>query len=220
MAAEAVLHGVQHREARAPWIRDIGVGDAVTRLFVLACLLTISLCEANAQNYTISVDGEQFTKRFVGKPPGGDKLIEYVREAESFEKWTKLIGFRYQQLPRIQNDPIKFVSTVAQLVKASNPDAQARIIINDEKEEALLDFVTWPPDGSYIEFNVFRYARSTDGNAVVSLQLAYPSQTDRPKKSISLSDCVSLGSIRRLHSTWRSSMLKLHNSCRRHNPAL
>ena len=40
-------------------------------------------------------------------------------------------------------------------------------------DQVLIDFLTWPPDGRFMEFNVFRLARSADGKAVVSLQLAY-----------------------------------------------
>ena len=117
------------------------------RLLALAAVLLSLLQFAGAQEIAVSIDGEPFSKKFIGRPPIGDKLVEFVRESESFDKWTKLVGFRYQQLSRIENDPTK--------------------------AEAMIDFLTWPPDRAYMEFNVFRYAKSTDGKAVVSLQLAY-----------------------------------------------
>jgi hypothetical protein len=135
-------------------------------------LLLFTIHGAIAQE-VITLDGEPFTKKFVGSPPNGDKLLEFVRKSESFEKWTKLIGYRYQQLPKIGNDPRKSAAAMAQIVKAANPQAQSRVIVNEKTNEALIDFLTWPPDGKYMEFNVFRYAKSVDGNAVVSLQLAY-----------------------------------------------
>src|SRR5262245_47559907 len=139
----------------------------------LLLLLLFGIQFALAQGFVVSVDGEPFTKKFVGKPPGGDKLLEFVRESESFDKWTKLVGFRYQQLPALGNDPVKIAFALAQQVKASNPKAQSSVITNKDRTEAIVDFVTWPPDGKFMEFNVFRYVRSQDGKAVVSLQLAH-----------------------------------------------
>jgi hypothetical protein len=178
MTPNHALHRTGHQRRYACWCpagegRRYALGDAVIRMLVVAFFLTISICGAIAQDHAILVDGEAFTKKSVGKPPGGDRLVEYIREDESFEKWTKLVGFRYQQLPRIQNDPTKLAPAMAKIVKASNPRAQTRVIVNREKGEAVVDFLTWPSDGSYMEFNVFRYVRSADGNGIVSLQLAH-----------------------------------------------
>ena len=143
------------------------------RILTLLLLLLLGNPSALAQEFVVSIDGEPFTRRFVGNPPRGDKLVEFVRESESFERWTKLVGFRYQQMPHLENDPVKVALALAQKVKASNPKAQSSAIANKDNTEAIVDFVTWPPDGTFMEFNVFRYVRSEDGNAVVSLQLAH-----------------------------------------------
>lgn len=126
-----------------------------------------------AQTNAVTFDGEPFTKQFVGAPGGGDKLVEFVREAESFERWTKLIGFRYQQLPQLNNDPAQMARAMAQLVKRVNPGAQTSVVANDQTGEAILDFLTWPPNQAFMEFNVFRFARRQDGRAVVSAQFAH-----------------------------------------------
>lgn len=139
---------------------------------ILLLLLFVGQC-AVARESTPILDGEPFTKRFVGTPSNGDKLLEFVRERESFEEWTKLIGYRYQQLPGIENDPRKMAVGMARAVKAANPQAQARVAVNERTGEVLIDFLIRPPDGRFMEFNVFRLARSADGKGVVSLQLAY-----------------------------------------------
>jgi len=138
---------------------------------ILAALAVLPA--AFAQSATITFDGEAYIKKFVGMPPGRDKLVEYVRRSESFENWTRLIGFRYQPLPQIGNDPVKFAQGMAQSVKTVNPQAQTKIIVSEDKAEAILDFLTWPPNGAFMEFNVFRYARSKDGNGIVSVQFAH-----------------------------------------------
>lgn len=126
-----------------------------------------------AQDIAISFDNEQFTKKFVGKPPNGDMLQEFIREDETFDNWTKLVGFRYQQLPGLGNDPKKAALSMDRILKVSNPKTHSMIIVNEQTSEAIIDFLTWPKDGAYMEFNVFRYAKSIDGKAVISLQLAH-----------------------------------------------
>lgn len=142
-------------------------------LSYLTLLLVISFQPAIAQDITISVDGEPFTNKFVGAPLNGDKLQEFVREGETFDKWTKLVGFRYQQLPGLGNDPKKVAISMDQVLKMTNQKARSKIIFNEQSSEAMIDFLTWPKDGEYMEFNIFRYIKSTDGKAIVSLQLAY-----------------------------------------------
>lgn len=137
-------------------------------LFFAFCLVQAAV----AQDSSIQLDGELFSKQSIGNPPNGDKLREYVRETESFERWTKLIGIRYQQLPGVGNDPKRVVQGMAQLVKEANPRSNSSIIANEKTSEAIIDFLTWPPTAEYIEFNVFRYVKSSDGNGVISLQFA------------------------------------------------
>src|SRR4030095_12597590 len=103
----------------------------------LPLLLSFRVQVALAQ--VISVDGERFTKKFVGKPPGGDKLLEFVRENESFEQWTQLVGSRSQQFRGLVNDPVQMAFALAQKVKASNPKAQSSVITNKDKTEAIVD---------------------------------------------------------------------------------
>jgi hypothetical protein len=149
----------------------------------LLLLLAFHQC-VFAQENEITLDGESFTKKFVGAPPNGDKLIEFVRENETFENWTKLIGYRYQHLPLIDNDPTKAAVGMAQILKNINPAAQSNIIVSKEKNEAIIDFLTWPADQSYMEFNIFRYAKSEDSKGVVSLQLAYRFKPDNSPETI------------------------------------
>ena len=146
---------------------------SIRRLLALVCILHLCIPYAVAQDSAVTFDGEEFTKKFIGKPRNADKLTEYVRATESFENWTKLIGFRYQQLPGIQNDPKKAANGMGQVLKARNPNTPVRVIENDPVSEALIDFVMLNPDGETMEFNIWRFAKSTDGQGVISLQVAY-----------------------------------------------
>jgi hypothetical protein len=142
----------------------------IARRFLL--LLAFLTLPAMAQEPVI-IDGEAFTRKFVGNPPNGDKLLEFVREGESFGKWTRLVAYRYQKLPAADNDPKRVASLTAQSVKARHPESGSRVIVNEKTGEALVDFLIRSPDGEFMEFNVFRYVRSPDGGAVVSLQMAH-----------------------------------------------
>ncbi len=165
-------------------VRETQVRLILVLLAVVLAFRTPALLAAEH----VTIDGETFSRKFVGGPPNGEKLIEFVRESESFDKWTRLVGYRYQHFGSVDNDPLKVAQGVAQVVKSSHPEARTSIIANPKSNEALLDFLILSPDKMFMEFNVFRYARSLDGSAVVSLQLAYrfddvsPEGTERFKK--------------------------------------
>lgn len=149
-----------------------------------ALLLSIFLTSVTfAAELMPTLDGELFTNQFVGKPPNGDRLLEFVRPTESFDNWTKLVGYRYQHLPALGNDPIKYALAMERLVKQTNPQAPVKIIRNEQSGEAIVDFITWPRDQSYMELNVFRFWKSKDGNAVVSVQLANKFVASKPEWS-------------------------------------
>lgn len=80
------------------------------------------------------------------------------------------IGF--QRLPGLSNDPIKYAFALEQAIKQQYPAAPVKVSKDEQSNEAILDFVTWPKDQSYMELDVFRFGKSKDGNAAVSIQLA------------------------------------------------
>ena len=56
-------------------------------------------------------------------------------------------------------------------LKQQNPDAPSAIIRSPSTGEVIVDFVTWPPDRAFTEFNLFRYGKR-DGGGVVAQQYA------------------------------------------------
>jgi len=144
----------------------------VYRLAIAICfaLFLTATQEAASQSAEITLDGESFTSKFTANPPNGNKIIELVRDQETITNWTKLIGFRYNQMPEINNDPLTAAVRLSQLLKSMNLGS----LVTEKKEsgEAMIDFITRANNGS-LEFNVFRYAKSKDNKAVVSLQFSY-----------------------------------------------
>ena len=120
------------------------------RSIAAALFLFVSLLAQGAGSGALfAVDGEVFTRKFVGAPPNQDQLIEYVREAESFDSWTRLIGLRYQRLPGVGNEPKQAAAVLAQVVKSKDPQSQSRVIVNEQTNEALIDFLMRSPDGEF-----------------------------------------------------------------------
>lgn len=140
----------------------------ITIILLASCFANIAM----AQDASIKLDGEIYIEKFTANPPNGQKLMEFFRKSETPEKWTRLVGVRYQELPALGNEPEKVAQSMGQIVKATNPKANYRIIVNEQSAEAVINFLTWPPSGEYLEFNVFRYVKSSDGKGVVSLQFA------------------------------------------------
>ena len=142
------------------------------RLFIaISFAIAFALAHgAAAQSPEVTLDGESFTNKFVANPPNGNKLIEFVRGSETFDNWTKLVGFRYQQMPGADNDPSKVAIGMSAILKARG--LMSAVTENKKLSEAMIDFITKAKSGVH-EFNIFRYARSNDGKAVVSLQFAY-----------------------------------------------
>ncbi|MBK9447190.1 MAG: hypothetical protein IPO00_14610 [Betaproteobacteria bacterium] len=162
----------------------LGIQEIFMLRLFQTLLFSIFLTQiAFAAELTPTLDGESFTNQFVGKQPNGDKLLEFVRPTESFNNWTKLVGYRYQQLPALSNDPMKYALAMERLVKQTNPQAAVKISRNEQSGEAIVDFLTWPQDQSYMELNVFRFWKSKDGNAVVSVQLANKFVAPKPERS-------------------------------------
>lgn len=140
----------------------------LTSLFLFAALFQRAL----AGDLIPIVDSNALTKNAVTKLANGDILIEFIRAEESFENWTTLAAYRYQRLPGLSNDPNRYALAMQQVIKQANPAAPVKVSNDDHPDEAMLDFLTWPVDQSYVELDVFRFVRSRDGAGVVSLQLA------------------------------------------------
>jgi hypothetical protein len=101
----------------------------------------------------------------------GNRMVQFVREPETLENWTRSIAFyRYTT---IGNDPTRAAVELRDSVNAANPDAQARMIVHSVTRDAVVDFLTRPRDGRYLEFNVMRYAKDSGGNGLVALRFAH-----------------------------------------------
>lgn len=123
----------------------------------------------------IKFDNEIYTSRFESRAPF-ENFVEYARPQEDIKAWTKLMSVRYY--PHMK-DPEQAVIKFAKLLKMQNPKAQFQVMTKEDKSEALIDFMTWPTADKtgnvpYMEFNVFRYRKTSLNNpGLVAYQFAY-----------------------------------------------
>jgi hypothetical protein len=134
-----------------------------------------------AQPATFRFDGEDYAQQFVGAPPHGDRVMEFVRPTENLNNWTRLVGLRYQPMPFLGNDPVAAALRLEQVVMKANPQARTHVMSNEAKTDATIDFLTWTDGQDIMEFNVFRYVKSPDGRGLVSLQVAHRFHSGQPQ---------------------------------------
>ena len=131
-------------------------------------------------NPPIQFGGE--TLNFASKAGNADgtAVIEYLPAGQNLEKWTKLAAvWTYAEI----NEPQRLAGAILDDLNKKGPDAAAHKNDSQNPDEAVIDFLAWPDDKSYVEFNVWKF-RKREGGGVVGEQYAVRDYTD-PKKFVS-----------------------------------
>jgi hypothetical protein len=89
-----------------------------------------------------------------------ESIQEFIPKDETIDAWTKLAAIRTQS---DVDDPAAMAKQVAKGIRQRYPKAPFKVMVNKKAGEAMIDFVVWPDDGSFAEFNVFRYAKHPRG---------------------------------------------------------
>jgi len=107
----------------------------------------------------------------------GNGFDEYIPHGETLENWKRLASIR-----KIKSnvDPLVYAKSLAELVKADNPLSSSAVRYNENKQIAIIDFITWPRDVSYVEFNIFRVEKN--GNNDLTVYQYAEREYDEPKK--------------------------------------
>ena len=100
-----------------------------------------------------------------------EKLAEFTRAGDPLEDWQKLVAVRHY--PLANGTPAQAAAAVVRALQATNPLAKFQLLVKEDGSEALVDFITWPKDGTYAEFNAFRYIKKPNQAGLVSYQFAY-----------------------------------------------
>jgi hypothetical protein len=146
-----------------------------TRLWIVAALLASVSAVIAADVPSVEYNGQRYALAFEDQaqlPDGqpGNGIAEFTLPGETVEDWSKL--FAYYAYPEMGSDTVAAAEAVGQAVKAKNKDANYAVVTNDKTGETIIDFLTWEPESDVMEFNVFKYARATDGRGLVAMQYA------------------------------------------------
>jgi hypothetical protein len=116
---------------------------------------------------TVQFDGQTLELAFEGNDPGAT-IKEFIPAGEKLDSWTRLAAIReFDNL----DDPVAYgVATVEEL-KKKYPMSPSSLIENPTTGGVIVDFVVWPEDASFAEFNVFRYEKRP-GGGIISQQYA------------------------------------------------
>jgi hypothetical protein len=108
---------------------------------------------------TVEFDGQKLELAFTGDDVEAT-IKEFVPQGERLDSWTKLAAIR--EFENLDN-PVEYgIATIEQL-KKQYPKSPSSIKEDPNTGAVILDFVVWPEDGSFVEFNVFRLEKRAGG---------------------------------------------------------
>jgi len=139
---------------------------AVALAFAFAALPAFAL-DAFPGARAVSFDGRNLLQAAQGGTPV-ERWREFIPEGEKLERWTRLASIR--EYPT-HAEPKALAVALQATLKRNLPSAPSSFIENKATGEVIVDFIAWPPDRAFTEFNIFRYGKR-DGGGVVAQQYA------------------------------------------------
>jgi hypothetical protein len=137
------------------------IGGWIAALIATAGLVVPADSSAQ-QRESVAFDGRTLVLAWEGENRG-ERIREYIPEGEQLDSWTTLASIR--EYPNL-NDPKAVVANLLRVLKQNTPKAPSAVQENARTGEVVVDFVTWPPDESFVEFNVWKYRRAETGGLV------------------------------------------------------
>jgi len=149
-----------------------------TRVFcggLLPVFLSLAMTPSQAAEKTISFDGQTYYVAY-HKAEGGKSITEYLPKGQNLDSWVRLVSVR--TLPGEDNPKLAALGLVRTL-KYQNPQAQSAMMQHPSSKDVIVDFVTWPQDGKFIEFNIFRYSKLAKNKGLLLQQYAQRAYGDK-----------------------------------------
>ncbi len=133
----------------------IGLGLAATRA-----------TEPEAQDAeakpSVEFDGQTFYLAYDGEDDDAS-IREFLPQGQQLDSWTQIASIRtFEKI----DDPSAFAIASLQQLKRDYPQSPSYLYDNPGAGIVTLDFVVWPADESFVEFNVFRYEKQDNGGIV------------------------------------------------------
>jgi hypothetical protein len=145
------------------------------RALLLSLWLVAALLPVRAEPMAFEFGGERYTVDYqaqVQEPDGtaGQGIAEFTLKGETVDNWTKLIGYHYY--PEQVGTPAQAAANLGKYLKEINKDFTYALFNTPNRDDAIIEFMTWEGDGEVVEFDVFKYARPEAGPGVIALQFA------------------------------------------------
>lgn len=137
----------------------------IPTLAAAALIAILAASTGIAGSAAFEFDGEEYFLR--GDEQG---IREYLTEGETFKDWTTLISMRDFEGT---DNPRAYADAMLENVKNSGPDAQGRLLGNDEANSYIVDFILFSEEGAepaFAEWNIWRIEKKGDG--IEALQYA------------------------------------------------
>jgi hypothetical protein len=128
---------------------------------------TLSTAPSFATAKSLSFDGQTLNLAWEGGTADAP-IREYIPAGENLDKWTHLasvreyVGREWADL----NDPRELAAGTLETVKQTYPGAPHNMAENPDTGETVIDFLVGPPDGSFVEYNVFKYSKRLGGGVI------------------------------------------------------
>jgi hypothetical protein len=136
----------------------------------------VALEKSPPKKESVTFDEKRLYLAVEGDNPG-ETVKEYLPEGQKLDSWEQLASIReYAQL----DDPKAVAENLVRLLKQQNPSAPHQLVQKQDTREVMVDFVTWPADVSFVEFNVFKYSKKKDGG-LIAQQYALRNYSDPQK---------------------------------------
>ena len=125
---------------------------------LLILCLSVLACPAHAQS-AVLFDGTKFIQAF-HTSDDTQTITEFLPEGQDLKSWNRLTSIRV--FPKL-TEPRTVAAGLLRAVRENNPDAKSIMVENPKNGDVVIDFVTWPRDQSFVEFNIFRYTKKGKG---------------------------------------------------------
>jgi hypothetical protein len=117
---------------------------------------------ADLKKESILFDGHTLELAFEGDNPGS-QIKEFLLPGENLERWTKLAAIH--EFPELK-DRQQYASSMIRTLKEQYPDCPSAVFSDPKSGDIIVDFVVWPKDASYVEFNIFRVEKNPAGGLI------------------------------------------------------
>lgn len=142
--------------------QHIATAVCFTLLFVAAGAYARAEESATTPPKSLTFDGQTLNLAWQGGTPDAP-IYEYVPAGETLDHWTHLASIReYHSL----HDVKQLAENTIEMVKQNYPGAPSQSVDNPHGNETIIDFLVSAPDDSFVEYNIFKYAKREAGGIV------------------------------------------------------